>query len=99
MFEEPCPHCNKKLSLNQRRGLLVRAAIFCVYCANPIRINLKNQYLNSVALGVLVGGLLALVTNLSTEIVIICGVLSSIFLQRFLDIFFSLEKAKESDLL
>jgi len=99
MFGEPCPHCKKKLSINQRKGLLNHIAIYCRYCAKPIKIKDTHQLLNSVAIGVICGGSLGILTDLKIEYLAMVSALISVFFQRYLDIFYSLEIASESDLL
>ena len=99
MFKVKCPHCKSKLSLNQRKGLLRAVAIYCTYCAKPIKIKEGSQYLNSIAIGVLIGGLLAILTSLSMTYVMVIAGLFGAFFQRYLDILFSLKVAKDEELL
>ena len=99
MFSKSCPHCNKRLGLNERRGLLFSQVIHCIYCAKPIKIKERDGMINSIAVGAIGGILLAKYTNLALwEIAVILAVI--VFaLHRFVDIFFALEKANIDDYL
>ncbi len=99
MFSVPCPHCHGQLSLSQRKGLLVHAAIFCIYCAKPIKIKETSQFLNSITIGVVCGILFAAYTNYSTGTVILLASVISLFFQRYLNILYSLEPAENEDLM
>jgi len=96
MFEVVCPHCSNKLSLRQRKGLLTRIAIFCQYCAKPIRVKKVSDYLNTIAIGVVCG---IIFSTFSTTVVIIIAIFVVFIFQRFLNIFYGLEAANNDDLL
>ncbi len=99
MFSVSCPHCNRQLSLSQRKGLLFHAAIFCIYCAKPIKIKEISQLLNSLTIGVVCGILFTAFTNYSTGTVILLASVISLFFQRYLNILYSLEPAENEDLM
>mgnify|MGYP006928184087 CR=1 FL=1 len=99
MFEVPCPHCKSKLSLKQRKGLLFHVAIFCLYCAKPIKIKEVSIHLNSITIGVVCGILFSAFSNYSTGMVMVLAAVIGIFIQPFLNIFYSLVVAETEDLL
>ena len=98
MFETPCPECKKKLTLKHRINLLFHSFTYCYFCNKQIKIKFVPQILNSAAIGVLFGGSLALITELSLNKVILITAIVVIVFQRFIDIFFSLTSSKDNDL-
>ena len=99
MFEVGCPHCSNNLTLGQRKGLLIHTAIFCKYCARPIRVKKVSDYLNSITIGVVCGIVFSAFSDFSTTEVILIALFIVLFFQRFLNIFYSLEAANNDDLL
>jgi hypothetical protein len=97
MLDAECPRCQKKLSLRDRKGLLYHHAIYCKYCAKPIKIKEISSLINTIMIGVVLGVVLSLYTNLSSiELGILCAFVVVLF-QRFIDIFLPLEPARNED--
>ncbi|NMP31797.1 hypothetical protein HII17_09495 [Thalassotalea sp. M1531] len=97
-----CPHCEKKIPNKSLRNLQNNRAIYCPFCAKPIRINQKSIIL-TVAIFSGIAGIIgkdlfnvSLMTGLL--IVVSFAILFSLIYLRFIGIYFPLECAENEDL-
>lgn len=95
MFARRCPSCQKAISFRYIWKHVKREHFDCPHCYCELTPKLSNVIVNSVILGIGTGAILAKFTTLSLEDIAIICALSGMFLQKYVDIFFSLEKYEE----
>ena len=92
MFNRKCPQCKKSILFKSIKRYASDTFFLCPHCATRLTIKFSNIIVNSVILGAGTGALLAKFTSFSVEPIVIACALSGMFLQKYIDMFFSLEK-------
>lgn len=95
MFSRRCPSCKQKIFFNWIRKNVNKDYFNCPHCHCLLAPKFSNVLINSIILGAGTGAILAKLTNISLEFIIIICSFSGMFLQKYVDIFFSLEKIDE----
>lgn len=97
MLDVQCPHCQKALSLRQRKGLILQPSIHCIHCNGLVRIKQNSVFLNSWFLGTIFGITMQLFLNSSLPFIICTVLFVGFVFQPFIDILYSLEPEEEDD--
>ncbi|WP_334021094.1 hypothetical protein [Alteromonas sp. S015] len=95
MFSRNCPSCGKKISFNWIKKNAKNDFFNCPHCNCVLTPRFSNVIINSIILGAGTGAILAKFTNLPIELIIVICSLSGMYLQKYIDILFSLEKVDE----
>ena len=93
MFSRKCPSCTKKIEFKYIKQSVKHSNFNCPYCCKTLKIKTFDSLVNSIFVGFMSGWLGALL-GFSIESIIVTGILTSIFLQKYLDILFSLDVDK-----
>lgn len=96
MFEVRCPHCNQKISLKQRRWLILKPFIYCIYCNKKVQSNKMFRDINSGMLGIF--AFLAgkhIFPEVSAMLILCLGLTFIVCFQGIFDVFFTLESAED----
>lgn len=96
MFDVCCPHCKKKISLMQRKGLVFLPFITCIHCHKKVQSNKLFRDINSGMLGILIYSVGdSFFPDISKMLVLCLGLTFIVCCQGFFDIFFTLESAED----
>ena len=95
MFDRKCPCCKERIKFSYIKKMVNEISFKCPYCRKNLKIKTSDTYVNSVLLGAAVA-LVGVVLHWEVNTIIVIGALTSIFMQKYLDIFFALEEEKSN---
>jgi hypothetical protein len=95
LFARNCPSCKKEIPFSWIRKHLKNDFFNCPNCYCALTPKFSNVIINSLILGAGIGALLGKFTNLPIEFIILIGAFSGMYFQKYIDMFFALEKYDE----
>ncbi|USD37295.1 MULTISPECIES: hypothetical protein [Ferrimonas] len=94
MFSRDCPHCKSSIDFSYIKKFVDDERIPCPHCHRVLRVSPVASLINSVFIGLVVGGALGLFTDIRVDFIVVIGGLVTVFFQKYLDVFFSLVEDK-----
>jgi ABC-type Fe3+ transport system permease subunit len=89
MFSRKCPSCSQAIPFKHIAQYLEQDALQCPYCLQHLKIKTLDSIVNSLLVGAL-AGIIGAALELPLGWIVTIGALSAIFLQKYVDVFFSL---------
>lgn len=95
MFKRKCPSCSKIIPYNTLKKSAKSGSFDCPHCSVSLAPKFSVTIVTSLVFGAGLGAILAKSTDLSIELIIVGCMVFTVFFQKYVDVFFSLEVVEE----